>query len=60
MHVPWVYRSNGLTRLGLYKFIVDEQSSWLLVFMAVRRCELDEEVGHVAASCVVSWEGTSV
>ena len=42
-----IYASNFLSFLGLYPFVIDEQSSRLLVFAAIRRCELDLEVGHL-------------
>jgi hypothetical protein len=55
--LPWIYRSDGFARFGLDKLIVDEQTPWLLVFAAVRRRELNEEIRHIASSRIVSDNG---
>ena len=56
--VPRVDRSDSLARLGLDEFIIDEETSRLLVLATIRRSKLNEEVRHVGLSTVVSPQGT--
>jgi hypothetical protein len=42
--MPWIYRSDGLARLGLDKFIVDEETSRLLILAAIGGRKLHEEI----------------
>jgi len=56
--MPGVYRGNSLTRLGLDKLVVDEQTPGLPVFATIGRRELDEEVRHVVCCTIVfpKWQ----